>query len=261
MMGLDLLFIMFLVALVASFCDAIAGGGGLLTLPALLLASVEPVSALATNKLQASVGSVSAALTFIRKGIVSWRKIWPMALSAGIGSLLGALSVNLLPPEVLKGFVPILLIAVALYFIFSPKLSDLDGQPKMSAFAFGLTVVPAIGFYDGIFGPGTGSFLTLGFVSLMGYGIIKSIGHTKVLNAATNLGALLVFLTYGKIIWALALAMAAGSFIGAQLGARFAMKAGAKVVKPMLITICCLMAIKLLMEADHPIRLFFAQLF
>lgn len=147
------------VAMVAGFIDAIAGGGGLITLPALLIAGVPPVSAIATNKLQAAAATLSATISFARKGLIDWKKGMPIAIMSFLGGITGAISVNLIPKHILLAIVPILLICVAIYFIFSPKLDESrEGQAKISYFLFGLIIAPVLGFYDGVFGPGVGSF-------------------------------------------------------------------------------------------------------
>ncbi|UFH48170.1 TSUP family transporter [Pseudomonas sp. KNUC1026] len=240
------------VALAAGFFDAIAGGGGLVTLPALLLAGIDPVSALATNKFQAASASVSATATFARKGMIEWRRGLPMAAVAMLGGAGGALSANYIPATVFQAVVPVLLVAVAAYFAFSPKLDEQARRARLSAAAFCLTLVPMIGFYDGLFGPGVGSFYMLAFVLLLGQGVMRAVCNSKLLNAACNLGALLVFGLLGNILWPLALAMGAAAFIGAQLGARCAVHFGPTLIKPMLITVCCLMAGKLLMTPGNP---------
>lgn len=236
------------VAAIAGFIDAIAGGGGLLTLPALLLSGLAPVEALATNKLQGAAGSTSAALTFIIKRYIDFKKGLPIVLFAYTGGLLGALVVSQLPKEKLQLAIPFLLVAVAIYLFFSPKLSNEEKKAKMPFFLFAATVVSVIGFYDGILGPGTGSFLMIGFISLLGYGVIKAISYTKLANMACNLGALSVFAFQGHIVFSIAIAMAIGALVGAQLGSRFAIRYGANIVKPMLIIMSLGMAGKLIWQ-------------
>ncbi|WP_447737192.1 TSUP family transporter [Pseudomonas laurentiana] len=248
------------VALFAGFFDAIAGGGGLLTLPALFIAGVDPLAAMATNKFQASSASVSAVWAFTRKRMIEWRADWPMACLSFAGGIAGALSISMLDRTVLESIVPILLIAVAAYFAFSPTLGDQDRKQQLSRFTFTLVVVPAIGFYDGIFGPGTGSFFMVACTLLLGQQLMQAICRSKLLNACCNLGALSVFAFSGAIIWPLALAMAVCAIIGAQVGARCALYFGPRLVKPLLIAVCCLMAIKLLFGDGHPIGEWLRQL-
>jgi uncharacterized membrane protein YfcA len=244
---LSLILIMAGVALLAGFFDAIAGGGGLITLPALLLGGIDPLVAIATNKFQAASATVSATAAFARKGMIEWRSGLPMAAMAFIGGALGALSVNLIPRAVLEALVPVLLIGVAIYFALSPKLSNDERRAKLPAVVFCLTLAPLIGFYDGVFGPGVGSFFMVAFVLVMGQGILRAVCNSKLLNASCNLGSLAVFAMMGNILLPLALAMAVGAFVGAQLGARCAVRFGPRLIKPLLIGVCCLMAGKLLL--------------
>jgi uncharacterized protein len=243
---LQTLVLLALVGLVAGFIDSIAGGGGLLTVPALLLAGLTPMQALGTNKAQSVFGSGSASLAFARGGHVNWREMkLPFALSA-LGSALGAYLATLVSAEFLRSFLPILLILIALYFAFKPDIGDLPGRQVLAPAVFTATIVPLIGFYDGILGPGTGSFFMLGYVALAGFGMLKATAHTKLLNFASNIGALAVFIAGGAVIWKIGLAMGLGQFIGARLGAGLAMKNGARLIKPLLVTVCIILSAKLL---------------
>jgi uncharacterized protein len=239
------------VAFVAGFIDSIAGGGGLLTVPATLIAGLPQVDALATNKLQSSFGSGSATLAFARAGRIDFAAAWPWVGFTFAGSVLGASAVTLVPTEALRIGLPLLLIGVAMYFLFSPALTDQDGHQRLTPLGFGLLIGVGIGFYDGVFGPGTGSFFMLGFVLLMGYGVLRATAHTKLLNFTSNLAALCVFALGGHINWPLGLAMGVGQFLGAQLGARTAMRNGARIIRPMLVVVSLAMAGKLIFDALH----------
>jgi len=166
---------------------------------------------------------------------------------------LGALSVSLVPKALLQACVPVLLILVAAYFAFSPKPDDHQRKAKITISLFCLAVAPVIGFYDGVFGPGVGSFFMLACVILLGQPLLQAVCNSKLLNAACNLGALSVFSLSGAIVWPLALAMAGAAFVGAQLGARCAVHFGPKLIKPLLVCVCCIMALKLLLSADNPL--------
>jgi uncharacterized membrane protein YfcA len=232
-------------AFAAGFVDAIAGGGGLITLPALTLAGLDPVSAIATNKLQGSFGAGSAMRTYARAGHLEWREAWPLALLAGLGAVAGALLVSHVPLRWLAVAMPFALILIALYFGLSPKLSDAATRPRIGVKAFTLTVAPLVGFYDGVFGPGAGSFYMLGFVALLGFGIVKATAYTKVANFASNLAALATLSFTGHVYWILGFAMGAAQFFGARLGAHAAIRNGARLIRPMLVTICLLLAARL----------------
>lgn len=249
----DILLILAAVAALAGFVDSIAGGGGLLTLPAMLLAGMDPLSALATNKLQGTFGSGTASLQYVRHGSTDWRAARGMMVVSGSAAVLGSLCVSLLPVAHLKAALPVVLIALALYFLMSPRLGDVDAEPRLSQPVFTATAVPAIGFYDGLVGPGTGSFFALSFVTLRGQSILRATGNTKLLNFASNVGSLGLFIIAGAPVWLIGLTMAVGSILGARIGSRLAIANGAKVIRPVLVVACCAMAVKLLMESDHPI--------
>lgn len=253
-LGLLILLLFFMAAMLAGFIDAIAGGGGMVTIPAMLLAGIPPLQVLGTNKLQSLFGSGSASLSYARHGHVDLRAQLPMALTAALGAVAGALLATVVPADVLKGVLPFLLIGIALYFGFKPDVGELDRHRRLSATAFALAFVPAIGFYDGVFGPGTGSFLMLGFIALAGYGVLKATAHTKFLNFGSNVGAFAVFLAHGAILWKVGLVMGAGQFLGAQLGSRYAMKKGARIIKPLLVIVSVALAIRLLADPSHPLR-------
>jgi uncharacterized protein len=244
------------VAFAAGFFDAIAGGGGLITLPALMLAGVSPLNAIATNKVQAAAGSVSATVAFAKKGLIRWKEGRRLICLSAAGGVLGALSVSMINPYWLKAVVPVLLVLVALYFACAPALNNVPRPQRMSMAMLSFTVAPLIGFYDGFFGPGTGSFFLVCFVALCGLGIMNAMGFTKLANASSNLGSLAVFSMSGLIMWPLALTMAVAAFRGAQLGARAAVRVGPALIKPMIILVCLSLACKLFLDENNPIRLF-----
>jgi hypothetical protein len=144
---------------------------------------------------------------------------------------------------------PVVLIGVAAFFALKPGLSDDSRAQRMKPAVFAMTTVPVIAAYDGFFGPGTGSFFMMGFVLLAGYGVLKATAHTKMLNFASNIGSLLVFIPSGAMWWAVGLAMAAAQVAGASLGARLAMRAGARLIKPLLVVTSTGMALRLLWQA------------
>lgn len=253
-LAFHLLAFLFVVAFVAGFVDSIAGGGGLIAIPALLMTGLPPLDVLGTSKLQALFGSGSATIAYARKGHVDLRMIWPMALVSFVGAVLGAMVATYLPIEILRGGLPVILIAIAIYFALKPDIGSIERHPRISLFVFSLTAVPLIGLYDGLFGPGTGSFFMFAFVSLAGFGILKATAHTKVLNFASNLGGFAVFFINGAVLWKIGLLMGLAQFIGAQVGSRVAMKNGSRVIRPLLVLSCIAMATKLILEADFPLR-------
>jgi uncharacterized protein len=241
------------VAFLAGTIDALAGGGGLLTIPALMAAGIPPVAALATNKLQSTIGTCSAFLTFLRAGHVDLRQFALPAVGAFAGSVGGATAVQFVDSAFLAALVPLLLVAMGLYFVLSPPMSDVDRRARIGR--GGLTVIiTAIGFYDGFFGPGTGSFLTTALVALAGLGLVRAIANTKFLNLATNLAGLLAMIAGGKVLWLLGLSMAAANVAGNQLGARLALRFGGKGVRPLLVLMSFALTIKLLSDPANPLR-------
>jgi uncharacterized membrane protein YfcA len=247
--AMHLALILILAAFVAGVVDSIAGGGGLITVPVLLLVGASPVEALATNKLQGTFGSGTAMLAYARAGHVRLQDQLGMAAISAVAGAGGALVAHLIPVEVLRLTMPVILIGVAAFFALKPGLTDDARAARISPPVFAVTVVPLVAAYDGFFGPGTGSFFMMGFVLLAGYGVLKATAHTKILNFASNLGSLLVFIQTGATWWLVGLAMAAAQVAGATLGARLAMRVGAGLIKPLIVTVSTAMALRLLWQA------------
>lgn len=250
-----LLILLFFMAVLAGFVDSIAGGGGLITIPSMLIAGIPPLDALGTNKLQGMFGATSATISYARRGHVQLKTQLPMAFMALIGGGVGALIASVLPTKILGSAIPFLLIAIGLFFALKPNLTDTDSHRRITPFLFGATFVPMIGLYDGVFGPGAGSFYMLGFVLLAGFGMLKATAHTKLINLGSNVGGFLMFLVTGSILWKVGIVMGIGQFIGAQIGSSLAMRIGAKIIKPLLVISCFAMATKLLADPTHPVRL------
>lgn len=247
-MSYELLALLFFIAMLAGFIDSIAGGGGLLTVPALLAVGLPPASALATNKLQSTGGSFSASLYFIRERMVDLKQQKFAITCAFIGSALGTLSVMHIQADFLKLLLPILTISVGLYFLLSPTIGENDRKSRLTVIQFALLPALAIGFYDGFFGPGAGSFYALAYITLAGFNLTKATAHTKVLNFTSNLAGLIFFIVGGEVVWSIGLVMLVGQFIGARLGAKMVIAKGRKLIRPMLITVSTIMSIKLIYE-------------
>jgi uncharacterized protein len=243
---LHLAALLILAAFVAGFVDSIAGGGGLITVPVLLLAGADPIQALGTNKVQGSFGAATAAYTYARAGHVNLRAQLPAAGIAFVAGVAGAMLASILPTETLRTLLPIVLIAIALFFALKPGLTDADRTARITPFAFTASVVPLIGAYDGLVGPGAGALYMIGFVMLAGYGVLKATAHTKLLNFASNLGGLIAFAATGAPWWAVGIAMGVAQIAGATLGARLAMRIGARLIKPLLVVTSTLLALRLL---------------
>jgi len=250
-----LVLMLFLASFFAGFVDSIAGGGGLITIPAMLIAGIPPLESIATNKLQSQFGSASATIAYARRGHVNLRKQLPMAAMSLLGGAIGAILASMVPAKWLAAAIPFLLIAIAVFFAVKPNLNDSDSHQRVTPFVFGLTVVPLVGLYDGVFGPGAGSFYMLGFVLLAGFGMLKATAHTKLINLGSNFGSFLVFATTGSVLWKIGLLMGVGQFFGAQVGSRMAMRNGAKLIRPLLVLSCLALALKLLADPAHPARI------
>ncbi|RPE63093.1 hypothetical protein EDD53_2690 [Pacificibacter maritimus] len=244
----DLVVILMGAAFIAGFVDSIAGGGGLITVPALMLAGVPPIIALATNKVQGLFGAGMAAITYARAGHVDLRNQIMPALLSFVAAFFGAALASRLPTDVIKVGLPFLLIGIALFFAFKPGLNDTDKAQRITPFLFMATLVPIVGFYDGLLGPGTGAFFMLGFVTLAGYGILKATAHTKLLNFASNVGGLLGFVFAAKPLWALGLSMGIAQMAGAYLGSHLATRVGARLIKPVLVFAATALALRLLWD-------------
>lgn len=244
----DLVLLLVCAAFVAGFVDAIAGGGGLITVPALLLAGASPIEALATNKVQGSFGAGTAVLAYARAGHVKPMAQLGMAGISAVSGATGALMAQAMSAEALRIIMPVVLVAVALFFALKPGLSDEDRVQRFKPAVFAFTAVPLIAAYDGFFGPGTGSFFMLAFVMLAGFGVLKATAHTKMLNFASNLGGLAVFAVGGGVWWGIGFAMAAAQIAGASLGARLAMRIGARLIKPLIVVTSSVLAAKLLWQ-------------
>lgn len=254
----EILAFLFVAAVAAGFIDAIAGGGGLITIPALLAAGVAPVAAIATNKVQGSFGTAAATWTFWRKGRIDFALLkWPL-IAAVVGAVLGAITVSFVDTTWLMVLLPVLLIGIAVYFLVGPKASDEDVHARLTPFAFG-AVAGGIGFYDGFFGPGAGSFYALALVTLLGMGLTKATAHTKALNFASNLISVIVFAIGGHVLWAVGLIMAVGQVLGGWLGSHAAMRFGPRLIRPLLVVICLGMVAKLLSDPANPIRLWISN--
>jgi uncharacterized membrane protein YfcA len=254
----EILAFLFAAAIAAGFIDAIAGGGGLITIPALLAAGVAPVAAIATNKVQGSFGTAAATWTFWRKGRIDFALLkWPL-IAAVVGAVLGAITVSFADTTWLMVLLPVLLIGIAVYFLVGPKASDEDVHARLTPFAFG-AIAGGIGFYDGFFGPGAGSFYALALVTLLGMGLTKATAHTKALNFASNFISVIVFAIGGHVLWAVGLIMAIGQVLGGWLGSHAAMRFGPRLIRPLLVVICLGMVAKLLSDPANPIRLWISN--
>jgi uncharacterized membrane protein YfcA len=232
-------------AVLTGFIDAIAGGGGLIMMPALLFAGVPPIEALGTNKLQSMFGTATAFRNFALKGLVDWRAHKGTIMLVFAGASVGVIAVQSIEPGALRLIIPLLRVAVALYVIASPRMDDADAHQRVGPRGYA-PVAGAIGAYDGFFGPGTGSFFTASLVGLRGLGLTRATALTKLLNLTSNVASVLFFALGGKMLWLLGLCMAAGAMLGGYLGSHTAMRFGARVIRPLLVTLSLALTARLI---------------
>jgi hypothetical protein len=240
---LEILGFLFVIGVLAGFLDTLAGGGGLLSIPALMIGGMPPLLALGTNKLQASVGIGAATLLLFRKKKFSWSEVKAGVLIAFIGSLIGAIIVQSINAETLSFVIPIVLGFIALYFIVSPGVKD-NTKASMSKRSYQNIAVSIIGCYDGILGPGAGSFYVLTGVALKRLDLIQSAIQAKPLNLASNVASMVVFISFGQVAWLIGFLMMAGQVIGASIGAHYLVKANPKVIRALIVGMSCAMLIR-----------------
>lgn len=236
-------------ATAAGWVDAVVGGGGLILLPALFLVAPQltPQAALATNKLTAICGTGAAVITFARRIPLRWSVLGPAALVAAVAAAAGAAAVAWIDQDLFVPIVMVVLVAVAVFVTTRPKLGA-GGTRRPSTLRMVAVVVTAaavIGFYDGILGPGTGTFFIIVFAALLGSEFVQSAAMAKVLNFGSNLGALVLFAAGGHVWWALGAVLAVCNIAGAVLGSRTALRRGSGFVRVVLLVVVVAMVIRL----------------
>lgn len=236
----------------AGFVDSIAGGGGLIALPALLSAGLPPHLALGTNKLQGSFGTFTATLNYMRNDLVELKKTISGVAFTAAGAGIGTLAVQHVPGDFLHFVIPFLLLAVFLYLVFSPELGAMDTNAKLTEPVFyGLGGV-VLGFYDGFFGPGTGAFWMVGFVLLLGINLKKATAHTKVMNFTSNIVALVVFFKAGLVLVPVGIMMGMCQMLGAFAGSNLVVLKGTRFVRIFLLVVIAATIMKLMIATYFP---------
>jgi uncharacterized membrane protein YfcA len=238
---LSVLALLVLAAVAAGFVDAVVGGGGLIQLPALLLGlpNASPMQILATNKLGSICGTSVSSVTYYRRVRPDPRTFLPLMALAFAGAVLGALVASQLPRDAFEPIVLVVLVVVGLYVLLKPDigaetvLRHEGGRHLGTAMGVGFV----IGFYDGAIGPGTGSFLVFSLVGLLGYSFLDASAKARMANWATNLGALVVFVPQGAVLWKVALLMGGANLLGSYAGARVAVSRGARFVRVLFIVV------------------------
>ncbi len=231
-----LMLVLFLTGLVSGTVDAIAGGGGLISVPVLMSVGLPPHLAIGTNKFQGAVGTMFAARRYWRAGWISHKDIFPGIMFGLLGAAAGATVIQLINGDFLKKIVPVMLLVIFIYTLLSPKLGTIDRHPRISKNLFYAVFGFVLAFYDGFFGPGVGAFWVFLLMFFLGFNLIKATAYTKVFNLNSSLVALICFAIGSNIDYEVGLCMAAGQVIGGQLGATLAIRKGAKLIRPLFLT-------------------------
>jgi len=243
-LSIELILFLLVISALAGFIDSLAGGGGLIVLPALIISGVSPLAALGTNKLQGTMGTATAALMMFKSRTIHFETIKYLMLSAFIGAVVGTVIVQFIDTRFLSFIIPAVLLFIGLYFLFAPTPQNDTTTPVLSSRKYNRLIVPSIGCYDGMFGPGTGSFFTLAGVSLKGRNLIASTAEAKPLNFATNIASLIVFIVAGKVVWAIGFIMMFGQVIGAWAGSHCLLSINPKYLRVLVVVMCFGMLIK-----------------
>ncbi|MGK3948620.1 sulfite exporter TauE/SafE family protein [Microbacterium sp. K2] len=235
-------------AFAAGWIDAVVGGGGLLQLPALLLIpGITPIQALATNKLASVFGTATSSVTYYRRAKPDIRTALPTAVIALVGSFGGAAVATILPAAAFKPIIVVALLAVALFTAFRPQMgaaTRLRFSGHKHHIMAGLSGL-VIGFYDGLIGPGTGTFLVISLVALLGYDFLQASAKAKIVNLATNTGALLLFIPHGAVLWLLGGILAVANVAGSYLGSRMAISRGTTFIRVVFLVVVVALIAKL----------------
>jgi uncharacterized membrane protein YfcA len=238
--------LLFLAGLVAGLVDSVAGGGGLISLPVLLNLGLPVPLALGTNKFQSSFGSVAASWHYARRGVVDLRACRFGIAMTMVGAFAGALAVQQIDSHLLGRLVPWLLAAILLYTVLRPAIGVHEQLPRMGEKAFYAVFGLGLGFYDGFFGPGAGSFWAIALIMLLGQNFTRATGTTKVMNATSNLVSLAVFATAGLVHLGAGLTMGLGQIVGARLGSGLVVTKGVRFIRPIFLTMVTLTLARLI---------------
>ncbi|MFA9397548.1 MAG: TSUP family transporter [Clostridiaceae bacterium] len=234
----------------AAMLDAIAGGGGILSVPALSMIGLSPYFVLGTNKFAASTSSLTSSLSFAFSKKVNMKPLKYLIPFTLIGAFLGVNTVLSINQRYLNVLVIIMILFVGIYSLFSKSMGseyNFKGLTKINVF-WGILLAFSLGFYDGFFGPGTGSFLIFGLIKIFKFDFINASGNAKVLNFVSNITSLVLFAINGKILLIYGIPMAIFMIMGARVGALLALKKGSKIIKPIFITMSLGVAVKMLID-------------
>ena len=245
--SIEILTFLFFVGVVAGFLDTLVGGGGLLAVPALLLSGIPPIYVLGTNKFQGSMGTGIATFLLFRKKKLDWNSVKNLMFASFIGSIVGGVIIQFVDTQFLSFVIPIVLVFIAIYFIISPKPKSTVGNSKPNK-KFELFAVPVVGFYDGMFGPGAGSFFAMTGVMLKKLEIIQATILAKPLNFASNIAGFIVFFSFGHIAFLIGILMMMGQMIGAFFGTHYLLKANPLIIRFLIVIISISMLIKYMLS-------------
>jgi len=245
--SIEILAFLFFVGVVAGFLDTLVGGGGLLAVPALLLSGIPPIYVLGTNKFQGSMGTGIATFLLFRKKKLDWNSVKSLMFASFIGSIVGGVIIQFVDTQFLSFVIPIVLVFIAIYFIISPKPKSTVGNSKPNK-KFELFAVPVVGFYDGMFGPGAGSFFAMTGVMLKKLEIIQATILAKPLNFASNIAGFIVFFSFGHIAFLIGILMMMGQMIGAFFGTHYLLKANPLIIRFLIVIISISMLIKYMLS-------------
>lgn len=244
-LDISLIAILVVFGFLGAFINSIVGGGGMITLPVLLFVGLPPATAIATNKLAATLGNLTSMLTFWRAGKIDYKLVGPIVPLVFIGSMLGAFTVNFISPNLLKPLIFVMLVVVLIYTVIKKDWGSIEKRLEMTRkrkFLF-ISALIAIGFYDGFLGPGTGSFIIFAFI-LMGFDFIQASGNAKLLNFTSNFAALIMFVFLDTINYSYGIIMGLSMIAGAFAGAKFALGRGTRYVRIIFILVTSLLILK-----------------
>ncbi len=235
----------------AGLVDSIGGGGGLISLPAYLLAGLPVHTAIATNKLSSACGTTVSTVRFIKEGLINWKIAVPSIIAAIIGSSFGA-RLSLVIPETILVYILILVLPLTAFIVLNRKIFKDNGNTAVTVdtrtYVTALIAALVIGFYDGFYGPGTGTFLIIAFTVFAHLGVKTANGQTKAINLTTNITSLVIFILHGQVLFAVGIPCALCNMAGNYIGSGLVMKNGIKVVRPSIMAVLGLLAVKIVTE-------------
>ncbi|WP_163532470.1 TSUP family transporter [Helicobacter suis] len=241
----------FIIAFCAGWVDAIAGGGGLITVPFLVYLGIPQYYILATYKLQMLLGHLTSVLNFFVKGALHFKGVALGVVFIALSTALGTLLTLYLSPEILRIIVPILMCGVFIYTLLAPKVGEEDTKPKIKPALFYTVVIFILGFYDGFFGPGASSFIIFAFVTFLGLNMKKAVVRAKLMGFTSNIVSLVIFIGGGHVLWSIGLLMSAGQILGAWIGSNLVLTKKVKFIRIVFLCVAGVTILKLMLALVH----------